>query len=77
MPGKIAVLPTIRQRLKCAKCGGGGAVRGRRRPKKAKKRAAHTTTWTTIGPMQAGSLMYFRSKGRDYVNYLDPSGEAK
>lgn len=26
-------------------------------------------------PMQAGSLMYFRSKGRYYVNYLDPSGE--
>ena len=26
-------------------------------------------------PMQAGSLMYFRSKGRYYLNYLDPSGE--
>ena len=26
-------------------------------------------------PMQAGSVMYFRSKGRYYVNYLDPSGE--
>jgi hypothetical protein len=26
-------------------------------------------------PMQAGSIMYFRSKGRYYVNYLDPGGE--
>ena len=26
-------------------------------------------------PMQAGSIMYFRSKGRYYVAYLDPSGE--
>jgi Family of unknown function (DUF6515) len=26
-------------------------------------------------PMQAGSVMYFRSKGRYYLNYLDPSGE--
>lgn len=26
-------------------------------------------------PMQAGSLMYFRSKGRYFLNYLDPSGE--
>ena len=26
-------------------------------------------------PMQAGSMVYFRSKGRYYLNYLDPSGE--
>jgi hypothetical protein len=26
-------------------------------------------------PMQAGSMVYFRSKDRYYVNYLDPSGE--
>jgi hypothetical protein len=26
-------------------------------------------------PMQAGSVMYFRSKDRYYVNYLDPGGE--
>ena len=26
-------------------------------------------------PMQAGSLMYFRSKNRYYMNYLDPNGE--
>jgi len=26
-------------------------------------------------PMQAGSMMYFRSKGRYYLTYLDPSGE--
>jgi hypothetical protein len=26
-------------------------------------------------PMQAGSMMYFRSKDRYYLNYLDPSGE--
>jgi hypothetical protein len=26
-------------------------------------------------PMQAGSVTYFRSKDRYYVNYLDPSGE--
>ena len=26
-------------------------------------------------PMQAGSMMYFRSKGRYYLSYLDPSGE--
>jgi hypothetical protein len=26
-------------------------------------------------PMQAGSLMYFRSKDRYYLSYLDPSGE--
>jgi hypothetical protein len=26
-------------------------------------------------PMQAGSLMYFRSKGRYFLNFLDPSGE--
>jgi hypothetical protein len=26
-------------------------------------------------PMQAGSLLYFRSKDRYYLNYLDPSGE--
>jgi hypothetical protein len=26
-------------------------------------------------PMQAGSMMYFRSKSRYYLNYLDPSGE--
>ena len=26
-------------------------------------------------PMQAGSMVYFRSKGRYYLTYLDPSGE--
>jgi hypothetical protein len=26
-------------------------------------------------PMQAGSMMYFRSKDRYYLNYLDPGGE--
>ncbi len=26
-------------------------------------------------PMQAGSMVYFRSKDRYYLNYLDPSGE--
>jgi hypothetical protein len=26
-------------------------------------------------PMQAGSMVYFRSKSRWYLNYLDPSGE--
>ena len=26
-------------------------------------------------PMQAGSMVYFRSKGRYYLDYLDPSGE--
>jgi hypothetical protein len=26
-------------------------------------------------PMQAGSMMYFRSKGRYYLTYLDPGGE--
>jgi hypothetical protein len=26
-------------------------------------------------PMQAGSMVYFRSKSRYYLNYLDPSGE--
>jgi hypothetical protein len=26
-------------------------------------------------PMQAGSMVYFRSKGRYYLAYLDPSGE--
>jgi hypothetical protein len=26
-------------------------------------------------PMQAGSMVYFRSKGRYYLNYLDPNGE--
>jgi hypothetical protein len=26
-------------------------------------------------PMQAGSMIYFRSKGRWYLTYLDPSGE--
>ena len=26
-------------------------------------------------PMQAGSIMYFRSKGRYYLTYLDPNGE--
>jgi hypothetical protein len=26
-------------------------------------------------PMQAGSMVYFRSKDRFYLNYLDPSGE--
>lgn len=26
-------------------------------------------------PMQAGSIMYFKSKGRFYLPYLDPSGE--
>jgi hypothetical protein len=28
-----------------------------------------------IEPMQGGSLMYFRSKGRYYLTYLDPGGE--
>jgi len=30
---------------------------------------------TDFEPMQAGSIMYFKSKGRFYLPYLDPSGE--